>query len=642
MACSCNNHGTCKISHEEKEDVAFPILIISISVALLIIDFFKLLPFGGLSWIVVAICGLPIIYGSVKDSIEFRKINTETLVSIGIIAACLINEPFAAGEIAVIMSAGELIEEYATSRTRDGISSLISLNPKTANRITSKGEETVETDSLNIGDVVRIRTGDMIMADGKIVEGNGETDASMITGESLPIKVSIGDKVSSGSINTFGSFDFVVEKKPEDSTMMNIVRLLKSAENDRIPIIEKMEKVSQVMIVTALLCAIGAAVFTQNYIMAVTVLVVFCPCSLLLATPTAITAAIGTASSAGVLIKNGETVERLAKVSSVVFDKTGTLTEGTLKISNINIYGTKTEDELLKITARTELRSQHPLAKSIVNEYMEKFEDSIEEPDSFEMIEGIGVKATFDGNEYHVGNVDLMKSIGSEIPEITSAKTTIFVAENNVVLGSIELDDIIRKGSVHAISKLRKMGIKTKILSGDRKEVTENVSKIVGTDEFIGECKPEDKLNELRKLGKDGEKVCMVGDGINDSPAMKSAFVSIGMGIRGSDVVIESADAVIMSGGTVRVPQTIEFCRKTSRKINVNIAISIILNFVALGLSFMNVLDPVTGALVHNIGAILVVLNSLTLAFYWNRNKGADKMKEYRKEHSCGCSDCSN
>lgn len=626
-----HGHRSCGCGHDHGDERIGPtIALIMISVILLAVDYLRILPFEGLSWIVVAICGIPIMYNSVKDTVLKRDINTETLVTIGILAACAINEPFAAGEIAVIMTIGEMIEGHVTSKTRDGVTHLMKMNPETANRVDADGETKVNTEDLKVGDIVRIRAGEMIVADGTVVYGNGETDMSMITGESVPVSVSEGDSVLSGSVNVIGSFDFRVDRVPENSTMMNIVEMLRDAESQRTPIMTKMNLVSKIMIVTALSVAAAIALITGNYISAVTVLVVFCPCSLLLATPTAITAAIGTASSNGILIRNGEAVERLSKISMFAFDKTGTVTNGNPIVTKINSYGKMNDGEILEVAAVSEVLSQHPVAESVVSEYVKSGKGTPDEPDSFGMIENIGVRATYGGNEYLVGNRTLMERFGMDVPPAYGSDgTVVYVAVNGNPEGDLVLKDELRTGTVSAIEKLDSMGIGSILISGDRRDVTESVAKAAGIKRFEGDCRPDDKLNILIGLAEnEGKKVCMVGDGINDTPAMKAAYASIGMGLRGSDIALESSDAIMMNDEIEYVPDAIELCRRTSRKITVNIILALAINFIALGLAMTAILDPVSGALVHNIGAILVVINSLTLTLFRRKHGSGRNAKE--------------
>ena len=443
-----------------------------------------------------------------------------------------------------------------------------------------------------------------------------------MTGESLPVDKSIGDDVFCGTINRFGSIDIEATKVGKDSSLQKMVDMVKSAENKKAPMERIVDKWATWLVPIALLIAILAYFFTGDIVRAVTVLVVFCPCALVLATPTSVIAAIGQATKHGVLIKSGEALEAMGKVNSVTFDKTGTLTYGKLEISDLLMFSDDmNERDLLSLIASAELRSEHPLGKAVVKYARDKGID-VREPSTFEMIPGKGLKAVIDEHEVICSNTALLQENGIQIEDkVTDSlqnirqegKASILVALNGKCVGLVALSDVIRPDAKEMVGKLQKMGTEVILLTGDNKQAASYFAEQAGIDTIYAELLPGQKVEQIEILQQEGRKVCMIGDGVNDAPALKTADVGVAMGSMGSDIAIEAADIALMGDEISKIPYLKKLSNSTLSTIKFNITLSMVINFVAIGMSLMGWLNPITGALVHNAGSVLVVLNAALL-----------------------------
>ncbi|OJX90873.1 MAG: copper-translocating P-type ATPase [Paludibacter sp. 47-17] len=578
------------------------------------------------AWVTVFICGLPLLYLALTRLIFQRWVSSALLISIAMVAAIAIGELFAAGEVAFIMAIGALLEERAAGRARKGISKLLNLAPQKGRRIiTVDGnitEEIVPVEEIHRDDLLRVFPGETIPVDGKIVFGNTSIDQSIMTGESLPVDKSIGDDVFCGTINRFGSIDIEATKVGKDSSLQKMVDMVKSAENKKAPMERIVDKWATWLVPIALLIAILAYFFTGDIVRAVTVLVVFCPCALVLATPTSVIAAIGQATKHGVLIKSGEALEAMGKVNSVTFDKTGTLTYGKLEISDLLMFSDDmNERDLLSLIASAELRSEHPLGKAVVKYARDKGID-VREPSTFEMIPGKGLKAVIDEHEVICSNTALLQENGIQIEDkVTDSlqntrqegKASILVALNGKCVGLVALSDVIRPDAKEMVGKLQKMGTEVILLTGDNKQAASYFAEQAGIDTIYAELLPGQKVEQIEILQQEGRKVCMIGDGVNDAPALKTADVGVAMGSMGSDIAIEAADIALMGDEISKIPYLKKLSNSTLSTIKFNITLSMVINFVAIGMSLMGWLNPITGALVHNAGSVLVVLNAALL-----------------------------
>lgn len=571
-----------------------------------------------LAWVCVVICGIPLLYLAIWRIIHNKgisKISSALLISMAMIAAILIGDLFAAGEVAFIMEIGALLEDMTTERAKRGLKKLISLAPEKARLIKNGAESSVAIEKVAIGDVIRVLPGETIPVDGKIVSGETSVDQSVMTGESLPVDKVVGDTVFSGTINLYGSIDFETTKVGKDSSLQKLIRMVEDADKNQAPTQRIADKWASWLVPVALLIAVAAYLITKDIVRAVTVMVVFCPCALVLATPTAIMAAIGQATKHGVIIKSGEALEKMGKVDTIAFDKTGTLTYGKLEVTDIIPFGEMSMDELLTLAASAESRSEHPLAKAIV-EKSKRSELSLAEIKDFKMTAGKGISASVNGTTYSLGNEGFIAGSGCAIHKEASVtldklrsegKASVIVSDGEKIVGIIALSDVLRPEAAEMVGRLKDMGTRSVLLTGDNRKTAEYFAGKVGIREVRADLLPEQKVENVEVLKNEG-KVCMIGDGVNDAPALKIADVGVAMGAMGSDVAVEAADVALMTDDITRLPYLKWLSNTTVKTIKGAITLSMCINFVAITLSVLGILTPTTGALVHNAGSCFVVL----------------------------------
>ena len=577
------------------------------------------LPFDP-AWATIVISGIPLLYLAVWRIIHnpgISKISSALLICIAMFAAIAIGDLFAAGEVVFIMAIGALLEEATTNRAKKGLKKLISLAPTKGRRLKDGKEEMIPTEEIRQGDLLRILPGETIPVDGTILSGETSVDQSIMTGESLPIDKSVGEEVFCGTINRFGSIDISATKVGENSSLQKLIRMVQDAENKQAPMQRIADRAASWLVPVALLIAVLAYVFSGNIVTAVTVLVVFCPCALVLATPTAIMAAIGQATKHGVIIKSGEALEKMGKVDIIAFDKTGTLTYGRLDVSDIISFDENvSERELLALAASAEARSEHPLGKAIVA-YAAAEGVTLTEAEDFKMTAGKGILAEVSGRRLICGNekflVENGASIGQKVQSAlerlrTQGKASILVADGRKCIGVIALSDVLRPEAKDMVSRLADMDTRTVLLTGDHQKTADYFAKQVGISGVRAELLPEEKVQNIEKLQKENHTVCMIGDGVNDAPALKTADVSVAMGSMGSDIAVDAAEVALMSDDISKIPYLKRLSNATVRTIKASITLSMCINFVAIVLSLMEVLTPTTGALVHNAGSCFVVL----------------------------------
>ena len=572
------------------------------------------------AWGTVIISGIPMLLLAMTRLIREKWISSALLIAIAMVASLLIGEIFAAGEVAWIMALGALLEDWTVERAKKGLRNLINLTPQTGRRIVDGKEEMISVDEIKIGDTLRILPGESVPVDGEIINGTSSIDQSIMTGESLPIDKEVGDEVFCGTMNMYGAIDIKATSLGENSSLQKLIDLVKAADEKQAPTQRIADKWATWLVPVALIIAIAAWLVTGNIERGVTVLVVFCPCALILATPTAIMAAIGQATKYGVLIKSGEALETLGGLNTLVFDKTGTLTYGNLEVSDvISVKEDLSKLDLLKIVASCEKLSEHPLAKAIVNNAREA-EIDIEEPQDFKMYPGKGVTclnsygSVYAGNSKFLSENNIDVNIDGYLDKLKhEGKASIIVALNDEVIGLIGLSDVIREDSKKMIESLHDLGTETILLTGDNTETANYFASKVGIGKVYGNLLPEEKLSWIEKFKNEGKKVCMIGDGVNDAPALKTADVSVAMGSVGSDVAIEAADIALLGDDIGKIPYLKKLSNSTLFTIKANIAISMTINAVAIVCSVLGLLNPVTGAIVHNAGSCLVVLNAALL-----------------------------
>ena len=572
------------------------------------------------AWVTVIISGIPLLYLAVSRIIYnpgISKISSALLITIAMIAAICIGDLFAAGEVAFIMAIGEILEDMTTGRAKKGLNKLISLAPTKGRRIVNGKEEMVPAEEIKIDDIIRILPGETIPVDGIIESGRTSVDQSVMTGESIPIDKSAGDEVFCATINCFGAIDVRATKVGENSSLQKLIRMVKEAENKKAHMARIADKCASWLVPVALLIAIVTGFVTMDITRAVTVLVVFCPCALVLATPTAIMAGIGQATKHGVIIKSGEALEKMGKVDTIAFDKTGTLTYGKLQVSDIITFVNEvTENELLAIVASAESKSEHPLGKAIVSCAKEKgiqLSDCLD----FKMFAGRGIYAKIDGKEILCGNerffaeqnIIPQNEISKQLDTLRSqGKASVLVAAENKFIGVVALSDILRPEAAGMVESLKKMNTSTVLLTGDSKLTAEYFGKKLGIGNVRSELLPEQKVENIIALQKENHTVCMIGDGVNDAPALKTANVGVAMGSMGSDIAVEAADIALMSDDLSKIPYLKRLSRAAVKTIKLSITLSMCINILAVVLSVAGILNPTTGALVHNAGSCFVVL----------------------------------
>lgn len=571
------------------------------------------------AWVSVVISGLPLLYLAVWRIIYnpgIRKISSALLITIAMFAALAIGDLFAAGEVAFIMAVGAILEDMTTKRARKGLRQLISLAPVQGRRIRDGREEMIRAEEIRPGDILRVLPGETIPADGRVASGETSVDQSVMTGESLPVDKGVGDEVFCGTLNCFGAIDLEVVREGEDSSLRQMIRLVQEAENRQAPMQRIADRCASWLVPAALLIALGAYIAAGNIVTAVTVLVVFCPCALVLATPTAIMAAIGQAAKHGVIIKSGEALENMGKVDVIAFDKTGTLTCGRLVVSDILPLGSSiSEEKLLELAASAELKSEHPLAKAIIS-FAEEREMILTEPEVFRMMAGRGVYAELSGKKVLCGSERFLEEQGVAADRETrnflerlrvQGKASLLVAEEGRCIGIIALCDVLRPEAEEMIRQLHDMRVRTVLLTGDNRKTAAYFAEQAGITEARAELLPEEKVKSIRELQRE-HHVCMIGDGVNDAPALKTADVSAAMGSMGSDIAVDAADIALMGDDLSRIPYLKRLSDATVKTIKASIGMSMTINFAAIILSVLGMLNPTTGALVHNAGSCFVVL----------------------------------
>ncbi len=572
------------------------------------------------AWITIVISGIPLLYLAIWRIIHNRgmnKISSALLIMVAMIAAIIIGDLFAAGEVAFIMAIGAILEDVTTNRAKKGLKKLIGLTPTQGRRITNGCEELIPTEQIGIDDILRILPGETIPVDGLIISGETSVDQSILTGESLPVDKTIGDEVFCGTINRFGAIDVKAMKVGKDSSLQKLIRMVEEAEQKKAPMARIADKVASWLVPVAMLIAIVTGFVTRDIVRAVTVLVVFCPCALVLATPTAIMAAIGQATKHGVIIKSGEAVEKMGKINTIAFDKTGTLTFDKLEVCDVISFDeSRNKKNLLSLVASAEAKSEHPLAKAIVS-YAKENNVNVTEVENFKMFAGKGISATISGKTMYCGNekyleaneIKFEESITVQLETLRSqGKALVLVGENTKCIGIIALSDVLRPEAANVIRSLSEMGIKIVLLTGDNKKTAEYFAIQVGLSEIQADLLPEQKVENIAKLQQEGRTICMIGDGVNDAPALKTANVGVAMGSIGSDIAVEAADITLMSDDISKILYLKKLSDTAIKTIKFSIALSMFINFVAVSLSIFGLLNPTTGALVHNAGSCLVVL----------------------------------
>jgi Cd2+/Zn2+-exporting ATPase len=562
----------------------------------------------------------PIVVTAVKD-LRVGRLSINELVAIAVLAAFASGNYETAGVVAFFMLTGELIESRTAEGARNSIESLIKLTPTKARRLLQGGaEEEVPASQLAVGDVIRIRPGDNVAADGVIVSGQGSLNQATITGESLPADKKTGDEVFAGTQNLTGVLEVKVSRAGTDTTLGRVRELIIAAEKTKLPI---QKIVDQYMgFYTPLVLVIGALVwaFTHDLNRVIAVLVVSCPCAFILATPTAMVAALSAAARLGILIKNVADIEAAAKINAFIFDKTGTLTTGQLAVNRLAPLGDTKPGELLLLAASAEKYSNHPTAKSLANLAAEVGVPLVE-PKDFVETAGRGVKAQINGATVLVGRAQWLKDNGiasgfEKSVDVNDAEgwSLIFVAQNGTCVGWVGLQDKTRADAREALTELKEAGVRRiAMISGDRQPVATRVAAEIGCEEAKGDCLPQDKVDFVRAVKAKGYKVAVVGDGVNDAPALAAGDIGIAMGAAGSEVAIHSATIALMNNDLRRLPFLVKLSRSTRAVINQNFLFGVLFIIAGWTVTSFGIIGPIPAAILHNVGSLIVIFNSARL-----------------------------
>lgn len=604
------------------------LLIAAVALCISIFDLITL-PFNA-AWFAILLCGVPIILEAIIGLVTAFDIKADVLVSLALVASVLIGEEFAAGEVAFIMQLGALLEDLTVAKAQAGIEKLVHLSPRTA-RVLAGGKETIiPAEQVKIDDLLRVLPGETIPVDGIITAGQTSINQAVMTGESLPVDKGIGDEVSSGTVNQFGSFDMRATKVGEDSSIQRMIRLVQSADAGKAKIVGLADRWATWIVVIALTAAVCTWLITGEVIRAVTILVVFCPCALVLATPTAIMAAIGNATKHSFLVREGDALERLAAVAKITFDKTGTLTYGTPQVVAVHSFQSElAEENLYAYTAIAEQRSEHPLGKAIVRCYQVTSGKAVTGAENFQMLPGRGVAATIAGKHIIAGNAELLQAYDIPLTQqchdcakkyLQEGCTVIYIAIDDRLSGLIALADTLRPQAAAMIINVKETGIAPVLLTGDHENAARHMAEQLNIEEVYANCLPEDKLQYIIQCQQKQQQICMVGDGINDAPALKKAFVGIAMGGVGSDIAVDAADIALVNDDIKELPHLLQLSKRMMTTIKRNLTFSMTLNFIAIILAMTGILNPVVGALVHNAGSVFVIINSARL-LNWKKRR---------------------
>lgn len=606
-----------------KKEIAF--LVLSGTALICSMFHFFSLPFDP-AWVAIILCGVPIILEAVTGLVTAFDIRADVLVSLALIASVCIGEHFAAGEIAFIMQIGGLLEELTVARARSGIENLVKLTPQTARVVYGDQETMVPAEQVDVNAILRVLPGETVPIDGVIISGHTSINQAVITGESLPVDKTVGDEVLSGTVNQYGAFEMKAARVGEDSSIQRLIRLVQTADAGKAKIVGIADRWATWIVIIALSAAALTWFLSGEIIRAVTILVVFCPCALVLATPTAVMAAIGNAAKHGFLVKEGDALERLSMVSKICFDKTGTLTVGKPKVIAVTSISKNYSDfEIYYFTAAAEKTSEHPLGKSLVDCFVRETGKAVGKPDEFEMVPGRGVKAKVEGKAILAGNLRFLAENQMETDGLAEKGqeyldqgcTVIYTAVNGIPAGITAMADVLRNDMSKVMKLMIRTGADPVLLTGDNERAANAIARQLHISKVKAGCLPEDKLNYIEKSQELGHKICMIGDGVNDAPALKKAYVGIAMGGVGSDIAVDAADIALVDDKIEELPHLLSLSKRMMTTIKWNLTFSLTLNFIAIALAITGILNPVVGALVHNIGSVLVIMNSVLL-LNWN------------------------
>lgn len=581
-----------------------------------------------------AIAGCPILKNAVS-SLRYRVLGIDALVSIAVIGAMFIGEYWEAAAVTFLFMLGDYLESKTIEKTRSSIKAFLDLAPDTARVVRGGTEVEVSPEEVIEGDLVVIKPGEKISVDGTVVEGTAYVNQAAITGESIPVTKNIEDGVFSGTIIESGYLKVRADRVGEDTTFARILQMVEEAQDKKAKTQKFIEEFSKYYTPFIIILSVLLLIFTRDLVLSLTLLVIACPGALVISTPVSIVAGIGNGAKHGVLVKGGEIMEKLGKIKVLAFDKTGTLTIGKPMVNNIKAYGIK-EEELLRITAIGEAYSEHPLGRAIIKRAEKDLGQISGVPEEADMITGQGLKAVIDGKTILIGNRKLFSENGVEIrekeeyirTEEEQGQTAVIVGDLKGILGVISIADIVRKDADKLISKLKHLSVeKIVMLTGDNERTAKAISDKLGIDEYYGGLLPGDKVKVLTELQEKYGLAAMVGDGVNDAPALASADLGIAIGGAGTDVAMETADVVLMSDEISKLSHAIGLSRATVRNMKQNIYFALFVAGTLLAGVLLKTVNLSFGMLVHELSVLLVVINAVRLLGYGERGRAANELR---------------
>ncbi len=570
-----------------------------------------------LSSAIIALCAIA--YGTAKQ-LSKLIFGVDLLATVAIIASIASGEYLPATVVALMLLGGEMLEDYAQGRASRAIQKLIEAQPQTAIVIRNGKETQVKPEEVGVGETILVKPGAIIPVDGTIQKGHATINQASVTGESVPTDKAEGEKVYSGTIVQQGAIYVTTTAVGENSTYGRIVAMVQEAEKKCAPIERTADKYAKYFTPTIIIIGLVVFAFTRDILRVAAVFIIACPCALTIATPTAIVASIANAARKGILVRNGEALEKIAKVDTLVLDKTGTLTRGKLEVTTIKSFGKLTPTEILKLAATAEKCSEHPFAKAILEKAQEE-QIEFEEPECFEHFPGLGVHVENGAGGITIGNQRLLRKY--EIPITDQAKTfheeqqsqtVILVAQETTIVGGMSLADRPREQAKNAIAEVKENGVKkVTMLTGDNQNAAKAIAEAAGVDETVSDMLPTDKVQQIKKLRDEGHIVAMVGDGVNDAPALAEADVGIAMGLSGTQVAMETAGITLATDDLTKLPKLFRIGKKTLSVIKQNIAIAVAVNIIGIAVSTQGWIPPLAAAIIHESNALLALLNSLRL-----------------------------
>jgi len=572
-------------------------------------------------FLLAALVGSVYIWWSAIGGIRERDFTADIPVSFATAAALIIGQYSAAAVVAVLLLLGGMLEEFVSARAGNALDSLAKLLPDRVTVRRNGEDQVVALSEVLLDDVVLIRSGDRLPVDGVVAQGTASINQAAITGESLAIERRPGDPVFAGTLNELGTLEVRTTKVGEETTLGQIRRMVEEAKAQKAPIERILNRYAKFYTPAALM--LGALVWwwSGDILRAITILIVFCPCVMVLATPTALVASIGNAALRGSLVKKGATIEAMAKVTAVAFDKTGTLTFGQPKLTTLDPLGQMTESELLRQAAIAEKLSEHPLGRAVVQAAIARGL-TVPDPREFTVLPGLGVRACIEGAEVIIGRPRLLSEQGITVdPHVqvraknlaAVGRTVILVAHNSQVIGMLVLEDTLRPEASSVITRLKKLGIRTVLVTGDNTVTAQRIAGELGISEVHADVLPAQKVELVKQLQAQGLNVAFVGDGVNDGPALATANVGVAMGLGGTDVAIETAEIALLSDDLTKLPHLLSLSRQAMQAIKQNLIFSLSVLAIAVGLAIPGILLPVTGALLHELSSLPVIANSARL-----------------------------